>query len=984
MAARHTARGAARLLAFLVAGLLLLAGGLARAADLVPYLQTPTATSIWVSWKTSTATAPVVQFGTAANALNQQASGSSQKLADNYFFHGVQLSGLQPNTFYFYRIKSGSQVSDVQRFRTQPTGASRGKFRVLVTGDHQIRDQDRHRVLLSAAKAKIEAMYGQPLEAVVNLMINDGDQVDVGTLDHYENLHFAQSAPVSRNIPIMTTVGNHETYYDPGMVNWKAHFFIDGINYKGHAAGPDERYYANLVGRVLFIHLDSEATSNTQRDWVRGVVNTAAVDADVDWIVSVIHRPYQAEQYVGDISSWLRDQVMPILSSTPKHVINIAGHHHLYARGQTRDTPTYHMISGGTAWDQYWGQSTEKDFDDVQKTIANWTWQLIEFDLDTNEMTVRSYAEAHPKLGFVYQSRLIDEFHRKLDRGAPDQPALVGGLAAGLVTLPHSFSSGAFGSAFGEALNTTRFQVARDASFNDVVLDRIRDVENIYGDTGAPDYEPVDIHKGVDILSLEIPQYGLPNGTYQLRVRHRDTNLQWSPWSASGSFTVAGSTSGSPQITLAKKVYAATGDPVVVSYANGTGNPKDWVGIYRKGQTPGSVGSTKFQYVTGLNGTLSFTGLAAGTEYYVAFFSNDGYTEMAPRVPFFVGSTPVMAISKTVFAVGEAVTFNWTQAPAGAKDWIGIYRVGQTPGQVGSTQFKYTTTASGSASFTGLPKGYYYASFFVNDGYFEIIERIGFSVGDRIGTVAMDKTALAVGEDVGLTFSNGPGIPKDYIGIFKQGATPGVGADGKLVVYHYVDGKSSGSLQITDDLPEGSYFLALYTNDSYTEVSNRVDFTVGNASLPPPAATLAASKGVYLTTEAVGFSWANTPGGALDWIGIYKAGQSPGAVPATQWRYLPAAAGTTSFSGLAPGAYYATVLLNDGYTEAVPRVSFRVVLQGDINGDGRVDMADYAVIRAAMGACFGDPRYVLAANFDSDSCITANDYKLWYAIFKRQ
>jgi hypothetical protein len=59
-----------------------------------------------------------------------------------------------------------------------------------------------------------------------------------------------------------------------------------------------------------------------------------------------------------------------------------------------------------------------------------------------------------------------------------------------------------------------------------------------------------------------------------------------------------------------------------------------------------------------------------------------------------------------------------------------------------------------------------------------------------------------------------------------------------------------------------------------------------------------------------------------------------------------------------------------------------VVSKGDINGDGRVDMLDYNVQRAAMGSCVGSARYVVAANFDSDTCITQQDYKLWYAIYK--
>ncbi len=971
----------ARLLGRLAIAAILLAGNLAWAADMVPYLQTPTATSMWVSWKTSVAGTPVVEYGSSANSLNHTATGSSQQLAADYFFHGVQLTGLSPETYYYYRIRTGAQVSDVYRFRSEPTHTQTGgKFRILVAGDHQIRDQSRYLTLLNAAKAKIESMYGQPLEEVINIVINDGDQVDVGTLDHYENLHFRQSAPISKNVPIMTTIGNHEVYYDAGMTNWKAHFFIDGINYKGNAPGPDERYYANHVGRVLFIHLDSEAPSDTQKNWAKQVITAADADPEVDWVISIIHRPYQAEQYVGDISGWFRDQVMPILSASRKHVLNIAGHHHLYARGQTRDWPTYHMISGGTAWDQYWGQSTEKDFDDVQKTIANWTWQLIEIDVASKEMSVRSYSEAHPKLGFVYTSRLTDEFHRNLNHGAPEQPHLSNAIS-GPIDLPFTFTSSEFQSVFGEELNSTQFQISRDPSFSDLVLDRIRDTENLYGDTGAPAYEPVDINAGLDILSYPIPEYGLPNGDYYVRVRHRDRNVEWSPWSNSLAFTVQGSTTGMPSLALAKTVFAP-GEKVRVEHANGYGNPKDWIGIYKKGQTPGGgVTSTKWGYVSGPSGYLEFSGLSAGSEYFAAFFTNDSYTEIADRVNFYVGSVPQVSIDKTAFAVGESVGFHWSNAPGGAKDWLGIYRVGQTPGQVGSTLWKYVPGTSGGMSFTGLGKGYYYATFLVNDGYFEIIDRIYFSVGDEIGTVSMAKTALDSGEDFDIAFADGPGIAKDYLGIFKLGATPGVD---KLVTYYYFEGKPTGTVHVTEDLPDGNYFVAMYTNDSYTQVSNRVEFSVGDVTLPPPPATFSANKGRFFDSEPVVLSWANTPGGAKDWIGIYKAGQTPGPTPSVKWSYVSGSAGSKSFSGLAAGDYFAAFLLNDGYGEGAPRVNFTVVKLGDIDGDGKVDVKDRDAQRAAMGSCLGDARYLAAANFDSDSCITQQDYKLWYAIYKQQ
>lgn len=957
---------------------LLVGAPLARAADMVPYLQTPAATSMWVSWKTSAAGTPVVEYGSAPNALTQTKSGTSQKLAANYFFHGVQLTGLEPDTAYWYRIRTNSAVSAVKRFRTQPASSTTtGKYRILVVGDHQIIDQDRHKLLLERARATIEAQYGKPLEDVVNILINDGDQVDVGTLDHWENLHMRQSAPVSGNIPIMTTLGNHEVYYDDGLVNWKAHFFRENLFYKTFGPGPDERYYANHVGRVLFLHLDGESPSDSQKTWVQNVVNAAATDTSVDWIISVIHRPYQAEQYVGDISTWLRTQVMPILSSTRKHVLNIAGHHHLYARGQTRDYPTYHMISGGTAWDQYWGQSTEQDFDDVQKTIANWTWQLIEIDIQTKEMTVRSYSEAHPKLGFTYNSRLTDEFHRKLNHGAPEKPAFANNVS-GTQPLPLRLTSTQFQSMYGEVLNSTQFQVARDPSFASIVLDKLRDVENLYGDTGAPLYEPVDLHAGVDILSFEIAAMGLPNGSYWARTRHRDANVEWSPWSDTVNFTVTGSTTGSPALTLAKKVYAASGDPVVVTYANSTGNPKDWIGIYKKGQSPGGASSTKWGYVSGLNGQLSFTGLTTGTEYYAAFFTNDGYTELAPRVPFYVGPRPTVTLGKSAHAVGENVVVTWSGALGGASstDWIGLYRVGQEPGGPGSTQWTYVRSPSGSYTFSNLPKGYYYATFLVNGGYFEVIQRVAFSVGERIATLTIDDDKLDPGQEFAFTFSDGPGIAKDYIGIFKTGATPGVD---KLVAYYYVGGKAAGTVRVADTLPDGSYFAEIYTNDSYTAVSNRVQFAIGDVTTPPTPPQLGLDKGQYLDSDTVKASWSNVPTGSGVRLTVFAAN---GPAPLQQ-QPLSTAQGTLSLGGFAPGSYYVTLLSASG-TELTARIVFRVVKLGDINGDGRVNETDRDLLRAAIGSCAGQARYLPAANFDTDVCITQQDYKLWYAIWKAQ
>jgi hypothetical protein len=46
----------------------------------------------------------------------------------------------------------------------------------------------------------------------------------------------------------------------------------------------------------------------------------------------------------------------------------------------------------------------------------------------------------------------------------------------------------------------------------------------------------------------------------------------------------------------------------------------------------------------------------------------------------------------------------------------------------------------------------------------------------------------------------------------------------------------------------------------------------------------------------------------------------------------------------------------------------------DLNGDGKVDISDLIVIRAAMGKCEGKKGYNPVMDYDNDKCITLGDY----------
>ncbi|MFD2159724.1 fibronectin type III domain-containing protein [Rubritalea tangerina] len=807
-------------------------------SGLRPYLHLPRPDSIWVSWWSDADSQTFIDFGASPDALNTTVTGSVDVLGSNYHYHSAKLTNLTPNTYYYYRVRTENATSATFRFRSAPAlGSTTSPFRALIIGDNQIVEKEstndpyhRYEKLMERAVTKIRALHqNKPIEEIIDVVVMPGDQVDYGNNNQWRHLHFYCSRLISPNVPIMTSVGNHETYGDSGLNRYRRLFRYEEVDYNG-IPGPDgDSYYSHQMANFVFVHTNSElGNSATQTQWIQSITNAAKSDSSVDWLISICHRPYQAEQYLGDISSWMRNTAMPILNQTDKHFLNIGAHHHIYHRGQVKDAPNYHIISGGSAWDQYWGQSgREADYDDVQKSINNWTWQLLVADPATQKAEVTCYAEAHCLLPannrWIYNSKEVDRFHRIRGKAAPNTPSLTNSDTSPL-SLPYTLNSSPYSTSTDELLNSVQYQVSTVPNFSSTNIDTVVDFENFYGDTGAPDYLPVDIHAGKDITQYELGASALPNGTYYARTRHRDRNATWSAWSLPYTFTITGSNAANPSLQIASPVLAPNTD-ILVQYEQGPGNAKDWIGLYKKGQIPGGPASTAWSYVSGPAGnlTLNTAGkLDVGAEYFLGFFENDAYSELSPRVPFYHGNRTNLSQSKDKYDQGEDVTINFSNADV-AGNQLKLYRAGMTPGLDTPIAAYTLTSAQGSWPITALDKGYYFAVVQANSGNIKISDRLAFQLGERIATLTLPKTTYHHSEDILATFLNGPANPKDWLGVYRQGEEPGTG---ELLNYVYVDGRPAGDVTVVEDLPIGAYYLSLFTNDSYTEVSNRVSFNV--------------------------------------------------------------------------------------------------------------------------------------------------------------
>ncbi len=178
------------------------------------------------------------------------------------------------------------------------------------------------------------------------------------------------------------------------------------------------------------------------------------------------------------------------------------------------------------------------------------------------------------------------------------------------------------------------------------------------------------------------------------------------------------------------------GEEIIVTFSNGPGNPKDWVGLYKQDMVAGEAGSLAWFYVNGTetsgegltDGELTFPAGMTDEGYYEArFFENDGYTLLA-KTTFAVGDIgPGVKTNQSSYTPGEAITVDFLIGPGNPKDWVGLYKVDMVPGAVGSLAWFYVDgtkagnegVETGTVVFDGgmMDEGDYKAVFFENDGY---------------------------------------------------------------------------------------------------------------------------------------------------------------------------------------------------------------------------------------------------------------------------
>lgn len=282
-----------------------------------PYLQYSTQTEMSLLWETTHPSTSLIEFGkarfdTGKAILDQQISDGSLRQ-----MHELALQSLEPETNYFYRVSSVTEAGDTLRTEILPFKTAvlaETPFAFTIFSDSQNNP------------AVWEKITTHALEERPNFAIHSGDLVRLGyRKSEWVEEFFAPSYHFMKQIPIFSTLGNHEH---------------DATFYYQYMKNPDpEHYYSFRYGNAEFFMIDTDqyqAPSTPLYRWLEKALATS----QATWKFVVQHHPpYSSEENdYGDtnyeLSIYGDDEAKLLVPLYEKYGVDLvfSGHLHMYER----------------------------------------------------------------------------------------------------------------------------------------------------------------------------------------------------------------------------------------------------------------------------------------------------------------------------------------------------------------------------------------------------------------------------------------------------------------------------------------------------------------------------------------------------------------------------------------------------------------------------------------------------------------------------
>lgn len=299
-----------------------------------PYLNTPAADSIEISWETDRAASFTLEWGETADSLQSVAVSGQARLG------GWSLSGLKADTPYFYRVTAiaddGKRIdSGLLSFRTAPLAGA--PFTIAIAADTEARPHINRRMS--------ELIW----EERPNLLLMAGDLTDGGSQEkrfEWTHEYFAGMGPLFGRVPVIAAPGNGESE-----LHWFRHY---------HRQPGEENYFSHIYGDVEIFVLDSDykyrdtlepGFSARQKQWLEAALKASTAK----WKFVMHHYDVMTTDDDDHGNSWtgrssfgnddLKADYVPLYERYGVDLV-IYGHLHAYERSWPQNGVTYLQVGG--------------------------------------------------------------------------------------------------------------------------------------------------------------------------------------------------------------------------------------------------------------------------------------------------------------------------------------------------------------------------------------------------------------------------------------------------------------------------------------------------------------------------------------------------------------------------------------------------------------------------------------------------------------
>ncbi len=492
-----------------------------------------------VMWETLGGFESLVEWGPTED-LGETTFGTAETGYLTSYIHTVELTNLNSNTHYYYKVHTGNLESEIFDFKTPAEHSLELSTRLVVVSDAQ-RDYSNVNKFQEVTQDGIINFVTQDLSGSIvegiNMFLVAGDLINNGYsyyewVDHF----FAPSELLLNHVPIYPVFGNHENDSE----YFTMYFDLPDNGSPGYA----EHWWWKDNSNVRVIGLDSNPAYriDTQLLWLESVLDQACTEEHIDFVFAELHHPHHSELWIAGNTDYTGDVIERLeqFSTTcGKPSIHFFGHTHGYSRGQSQDHQhvMVNVATAGGAIDN-WGEYAQYDYPEYTVSQDEWGFVIVDIDAGNDpQFTIRRVSRGNEN--HFRDNEIRDQVTIRLWNTPPAIPTIISPTGANHNPDNLILNGGQFSDSDGDEHGFSHWQVSENCGdFSTLIMDEFESHENWYfnQDTNAG-----------NSLTTATANYLSSNSDYCWRVRYRDKGLVWSNWSESTSFST-GESAYSPNL----------------------------------------------------------------------------------------------------------------------------------------------------------------------------------------------------------------------------------------------------------------------------------------------------------------------------------------------------------------------------------------------------------------------------------------------------